>query len=99
MFCLDISCILILLICRLAVYLNQGTCIFNPLIFFFLSWDRESFEVFYCGCIFRKVKLALYTETVILREVEVDSQEAVFASLLSVISDEVMHQNLSLFQA
>lgn len=97
MFSLDISCILR---CRLAVYLNQGTCIFNPLIlFFFFSWERERSEVFDCGCIFRKVKLALYTETVILREVEVDIQEAVFASLLSVISDEVMHQNLSLFQA
>lgn len=33
------------------------------------------------------MKLALYTETVILREVEVDSQEAMFASLWSVISD------------
>lgn len=97
MFSLDISCILR---CRLAVYLNQGTCIFNPLIlFFFFSWERERSEVFDCGCIFRKVKLALYTETVILREVEVDIQEAVFASLLSVISDKVMHQNFSLFQA
>lgn len=51
-----------------------------------MGGGRESSEDFYYGCIFRKVKLALYTEAVILREVEVDIQEAVFASLLSVIS-------------
>lgn len=75
-FCLDISCILI---CWLTVYLNQGTCIFNPL--FFLSWERERFEVFYyCGCIFRKVKLAL-----LYWEVEAEIQEVVFAFVLSVL--------------
>lgn len=84
MFSLDISCILR---CRLAVKI-QGTCIFSPLILFFGGGvERESSEDFYCGCSFRKVKLVLYTETVILKEVEVDIQAAVFASLLSVISE------------
>lgn len=56
LFCLDISCILIIRL--LIVYLHQGTCIFNPLIL--LSWER--FEIF-CCCIFRKAKLAFYINT------------------------------------
>lgn len=56
---------------------------FNPLRFFF----RERFEVFYCSCIFRKVKLVSYAKTVIVREVEVEIQEVVLALGLSVPPD------------
>ena len=70
-FCLAISCILI---CWLTVFVNQGTCIFNPLILFFFYWGREGLEVFHWRFIFRKVQLALYTKTVILKEAETKSE-------------------------
>lgn len=81
-FCLTISCILI---CWLTIFVNQGTCIFNPLILFFFYWGREGLEVFHWRFIFRKVKVALYTKTVILKEAETEIQEVIFAGVEHVL--------------
>lgn len=53
------------------VHLKQGACIVNLLILFkMFLYLGKSFEVFHWGYIFGKVKLALYTKIITVKEMK-----------------------------
>lgn len=73
---------------NLTVHLKSRYLYFYPTnFFFFLVGKQKDWRSFHWSYIFRKVKLTLCIKIVIVREVEAELLEVVFAYMLGVFSE------------